>query len=252
MSGSIPFDRAVDYYDRTRALTPEMEAAMVEAVSAELRPSGRVLEIGVGTGRIALPLQDAGVNMTGVDLSLPMLRRLVEKGRVPVVQADATRLPFADGSFDAAVSVHVLHLIPEWTIAVSELVRVVRPGGVLLVCQGWWTVVAYLDVVEAFAAAAEMELRHAGLNELADLDAVLADARPRDLVRLKGTRRGTLREVIERLREGLYSFTWRLDEETRHLAADAAAEVAEEKYGSLDEVRDVPEEMYWRAYDLSG
>ncbi len=252
MTGSIPFDRAVDYYDRTRALTPDMERAMVEAVSAELRPRGRALEIGVGTGRIALPLRDAGVDMFGVDLSLPMLRRLVEKGLVPVGQADATRLPFADGSFDAAVSVHVLHLIPQWTAAVSELVRVVRPGGVLLVCQGWWTVVAYLDVIEAFAEAAEMELRHAGLNELAELDAVLADARPRDLVRLEGSRKGTLGEMIQRLREGLYSFTWRLDERTRRRAADAAAAVAEERYGPLDEPRDVPEEMYWRAYDLPG
>ncbi|MDQ3952957.1 MAG: class I SAM-dependent methyltransferase [Actinomycetota bacterium] len=252
MTGSIPFDRAVDYYDRTRALTPEMETAMVEAVSAELRPRGRVLEIGVGTGRVALPLSDAGVDVTGVDLSLPMLRRLLEKGRgaVPAVQGDATQLPFSDDSFDAAVSVHVLHLVPRWKDAVSELVRVVRPEGVLLVCQGWWTVVAYLDVVEAFAAAAEMELRHAGLNELSELDAILEDARPRDLTRIKGSRRATLGETIERLRGGLYSFTWRLDEETRHRAADAAAAVAEERYGPLDEVRDVPEEMYWRAYDL--
>ena len=250
MTGSIPFDRAVDYYDRTRALTPEMEAAMVEAVTAELRPRGRVLEIGVGTGRIALPLQDAGVNMTGVDLSLPMLRRLVEKGRVPVVQADATRLPFRDASFGAAYAVHVLHLIPDWKTAVAELVRVVRPRGLLLVSQGWWGLVAYVDVIEAFAAAAGIEMRHGGLNDEAELDALLGPGR--EVVRLQGSRKQSLGEMVERLRDGLYSFTWRVDEEARHRGADAAAALAEKRYGSLEEPRDVPEEMRWVAYDLEG
>lgn len=251
MASSISFDRAVDYYDRTRALTPEMEAVMVEAVSPELRPRGPVLEIGIGTGRIALPLKAAGVDLVGADLSEPMLRRLVSKERdVPIVQGDATRLPFRDDAFGAAVAVHVLHLIPHWKEAVRELVRVVRPGGALLVCQGWWTVVAYADVVEAYTDAAGMQMRHVGLNEEAELDEALAEARPRDLARLKGARQATLREMVERLRDGLYSFTWGLDEETRHRAAGAAAAFAEERYGSLDEVRDVPEEMYWRAYDL--
>lgn len=254
MKESIPFDRAVDYYDRTRALTPDMEAAMVAVVSAELASRRRTLEIGAGTGRIALPLAQAGVDVTAVDLSEPMLRRLVEKGgaAVPAVQADATRLPFRNGTFGSAIAVHVLHLIPRWKEAVHELVRVVRPGGVLLVCQGWWTVVAYADVVEAYTDAAGMEMRHVGLNEEAELDDALGNAAPRDLVRLKGSRRATLQEMIDRLRAGLYSFTWALDEQTRHRAADAAAAFAEERYGSLDEVRDVPEEMYWRAYDLPG
>lgn len=254
MAESLRFDRAVDYYDRTRALTPEMEAAMAEAVAGELRPRGRVLEVGVGTGRIALPVRAAGVDVTGVDLSLPMLERLVAKGggAVPVAQGDATRLPFRDRAFGAAIAVHVLHLVPQWEAAVRELERVVRPGGVLLVSQGWWTVVAYLDVVEAFAAAAGMELRHVGLNEEAELDAVLSGASPRDLARLQGSRRSTLREIVGRLRDGLYSFTWGLDDATRKHAAEAAAALAEERYGSLDEVRDVAEEMYLRAYDLPG
>ena len=252
MGDSIRFDRAVDYYDRTRALPPEIETAMAEAVSAELRPRGRTLEIGAGTGRIALPLHAAGVDVTGLDLSLPMLRRLVEKGggAVAVVGGDATRLPFRDASFDAAYAVHVLHLIPQWEVAVRELVRVVRAGGVLLVCQGWWGLVAYLDVVEKFAEAAGLELRHVGLNEEAELDAALPEARARDLVRLEGTQRQSLREIVDRLRAGLYSFTWRLDEAARHRGAEAAASLARDRYGSLEEVRDIPQEMYWRAYDL--
>lgn len=254
MGESVSFDRAVDYYDRTRALPAGVEEAMAAAVGDELRGRGRVLEIGVGTGRIALPLHRAGVELAGVDLSLPMLERLAAKapGAIPAVQGDATRLPFRDGSFGAAYAVHVLHLIPEWEKAVHELVRVVEPGGVILVSQGWWGLVAYVDVIEAFADAAGIELRHVGLNEETELDGVLGPARARELVRLEGRRRDTLREMIDRLKGGLYSFTWRVDEAAREQGAVAAAAVAEERYGSLDEARDFPEEMRWRAYDLPG
>lgn len=254
MEGSIAFDRAVDYYDRTRALPPGVEAAMAEAVSAELRGRGRVLEIGAGTGRIALPLRAAGVDVVGLDLSLPMLERFVANagGPVPLVGGDATRLPFRDGSFGAAFGVHVLHLIPAWQTAVRELVRVVEPGGVLLVSQGWWGLVAYVDVIETYTEAAGTKLRHVGLNDEEELDAALPEATPRELVRLEGTQTMTLREMVERLREGLYSFTWGLSEDARRRGADAAAAFAQERYGSLDEPRQIPQEMYWRAYDLPG
>jgi SAM-dependent methyltransferase len=252
MGESIPFDRAVDYYDRTRALTPATQAAMVEAVSSELRGRGRVLEIGVGTGRIALPLRAAGVDVYGADLSLPMLQRLWSKEPAPLVAGDATRLPFRDGSFGGAVAVHVLHLIPAWEDAVTELLRVVRPGGVVLVSQGTWNAVAHEDVMQAFAEAAGMELRHAGLNDEAELDAVLerAGASARDLTRIRDARKGRLSDMVDSLREGLYSFTWSLDEATRHSAADAAAAYAEKEHGALNETRDIPTEMYWRVYDL--
>lgn len=254
VTGSIRFDRAVDYYDRTRALPPGVEAAMVEVVGSELRGRGRVLEIGAGTGRIALPLLEAGVDVFGLDLSAPMLERFVEKavGPARVVQGDATRLPFRDGSFGAAFGVHVLHLIPQWETAVRELVRVVEPGGVILVSQGWWGLVAYVDVIEAFTEGAGTLLRHVGLNDEAELDEALPEATPRELVRLEGAQTMTLQEMVDRLRAGLYSFTWGLDDAARDRGADAAAAFALERYGPLDEPREIPQEMYWRAYDLPG
>jgi SAM-dependent methyltransferase len=254
MAESVRFDRAVDYYDRTRALTPGTEARMVDVLAAELAGRGRVLEIGVGTGRIALPLRDAGLDVTGIDLSAPMLERLLSKGAAPVVLGDATRLPFRDGVFGAAVAVHVLHLIPAWREAIVELVRTVEPGGTLLVSQGAWSVVAFPDVIEVFSKAAGLEMRHPGVNEEAELDEAMtaAGTTPRDLVTIRDSRRGTLAAMIDSLREGLYSFTWPLDESTRGAGADAAVAYAEARYGGLDEERDLPTEMRWRAYDLPG
>src|SRR5439155_24677412 len=106
LGASVAFDRAADYYDRTRAVSPRAMAGVVGLLAAEYRERGRVLEVGVGTGRIALPLAEAGVAVAGVDLSRPMMDRLVQKagGRspVPLAVADATTLPFAGGTFGAA------------------------------------------------------------------------------------------------------------------------------------------------------
>ena len=251
---AIPFDRAVDYYDRTRALAPATEAAMVEVLTRELGDRGPALEIGVGTGRISLPLRDAGVETVGVDISLPMVERLLSKagGAFAVALGDATSLPFRDRSFGGAIAVHVLHLIPRWEDAARELVRVVRRGGVVLVSQGSWDIVAHLDVIDAFAAASELERRHPGLNEEEELDELMRSlgAMPRHVARLVDTKPGTLRQMVDSLAEGLYSFTWSLDETTRRRAAAEAALIAEETYGDLDEVRDITTQMSWRGYDL--
>ena len=139
-SKSIAFDRAASYYDETRGFPPGEEApiAALFAAAGGLVPSSRVLEFGVGTGRIALPLARHVRAIVGIDLARPMLDRLRAKQTgepVHLAQADATRLPFAPGVFDAAVAVHVFHLIAAWQDVLREIDRVLRPGGVLL--NGW-------------------------------------------------------------------------------------------------------------------
>jgi len=136
---SVPFDRAVEFYDQTRGFPPgeEKGAAAALARAGQFNGQERVLEIGVGTGRIALPTAPYVRAYFGVDISLPMMRRLIAKRsdeRVQVAQGDATRLPYPPATFDAAVAVHVFHLIPNWQDALKELARVLRPGGVLLHC----------------------------------------------------------------------------------------------------------------------
>jgi ubiquinone/menaquinone biosynthesis C-methylase UbiE len=133
MADSVAFDRAAAYYDRTRGFTPEGERRTIELLSGELAGRGRIVEIGVGTGQVALPLHAAGIDVVGVDLARPMMDRLVEKagGRptIPLVQGDATRLPLRDGAFGGAYFRWVLHLIPDWGSVMRELVRVVGLGG---------------------------------------------------------------------------------------------------------------------------
>ena len=99
-------------------------------------PHGDVLEIGAGSGAMAAELlaRYDDVTMTVTDFDEAMVdagrSRLGEFGdRVTVGQADATALPFADGSFDAVLSWIMLHHAIDWEKALTEAVRVLRPGG---------------------------------------------------------------------------------------------------------------------------
>ena len=133
---SVNFDQAAGYYDATRALPAATMERLTGVLAAELAGRQPCLEIGVGTGRFALPLGEAGIAMAGTDISGAMLRRLAENAGgaspLPLAQADATRLPFAAGAFGSVLAVHVLHLIPDWRVAVDEAVRVLRPRGALV------------------------------------------------------------------------------------------------------------------------
>jgi ubiquinone/menaquinone biosynthesis C-methylase UbiE len=139
----ISFERAADFYDATRGLPRDVHDALMDVLAAELSGRGRCVEIGVGTGRIALGLHRRGVELVGADISRAMLERLVanSRGRMPfpLLLADATGLPLRRASCGAVLASHVLHLIGSWTVAVDEAMRVLAPGGVLLVDFGGGT-----------------------------------------------------------------------------------------------------------------
>lgn len=142
MTLEISFDKIADVYDAQRAHPPQAAAQIGRAIAAEVGAGGRVLEIGVGTGRIALPVAATGLHVTGIDVSAGMLLVAAEHAHaagleLDLQQCDAQEMPFADGSFDAALAVHVLHLLPDWRMALAEIARVVRPGGVLIQGSDW-------------------------------------------------------------------------------------------------------------------
>lgn len=100
---------------------------------------GRTLEIAIGTGANLAHYPD-DVTLVGMDWSAGMLdlarRGVLRSGRsVSLVRADAGALPFADASFDTVVSTFALCSVPDERRALTEAVRVLRPGGRLLLAD---------------------------------------------------------------------------------------------------------------------
>jgi ubiquinone/menaquinone biosynthesis C-methylase UbiE len=126
------FDQISPVYDLTR---DPLDGPTVDALADALRSAGarRVLEVGVGTGRVARPLLERGIELTGVDPSRGMLAKAHAKGLPRLVRGSGYRLPFRDAAFDAALFVHVLHVLEDPGAAIVEARRVGRTGALALV-----------------------------------------------------------------------------------------------------------------------
>ncbi|MGE3164468.1 MAG: class I SAM-dependent methyltransferase [Planctomycetota bacterium] len=107
-------------------------------VARHLTQPSRVLEVGCACGQISREIAALGHTVTGIDLSheaIAIGERILPEFGLPITlqQGDALNLPFAADSFDAVVSWDVIEHIPEQPRFLAEILRVLRPGGLLLV-----------------------------------------------------------------------------------------------------------------------
>jgi len=131
------YDRWAPVYDLV--FGPVFRHGRRAAVTAAERIGGRILEVGVGTG-LSLAEYGAGSAVVGIDISAPMLeraRRRVERLRLRQVKRlavmDAEDLRFGDASFDVVVAQYVVTAVPNPEKVLDEFVRVVRPGGEIVI-----------------------------------------------------------------------------------------------------------------------
>ncbi|MBL9124103.1 MAG: methyltransferase domain-containing protein [Planctomycetaceae bacterium] len=131
----------------------------------DLRPGARVLDVGCGTGNLLAWVADAfpEVELIGIDRCRPMLAQgLCKLGeRAEFIQADSQALPLPSRHFDVLLNTHCFHHFPDQAQAAREMFRVLKPGGELLVIDGWrdgpWGHMIYDRLVPAF----EGEVLHA-------------------------------------------------------------------------------------------
>jgi ubiquinone/menaquinone biosynthesis C-methylase UbiE len=134
-------------------LTDERADALREQVRRFVPLTGeeRALDSGTGTGALAFALSDMVREVVAVDVVPELLdearKRSADTANVEFREGDAAALPFADGEFDLAGSLRTLHHLPRPELAVAELVRVTRPGGIVLVVDQ----VAPVDPLAALA-----------------------------------------------------------------------------------------------------
>ncbi len=255
---TVNFDRAAEFYDSTRDVGDAALADTIEYLATSLAGRGRVLEIGVGTGVLALPLAARGLDVDGIDVSTAMLAKLRQKesvdGHVRVVEADARRLPFRDSSFAGAYLRHVFHLIPSWELAVAELCRVVGDG-VVLVDAGRNSPV-FAELWRSMSPALGPEADPPGFVIPRDGQQALDDAFARSGATPEGTtvfsypETETVADILEQIERRSPSFTWSVSDAALSAAIEAARSWTLERYGRLDVPLQDRFEIRWHRYSL--
>jgi len=101
------------------------------------------LDVGTGTGVLALVLAELGHNITGIDIADEMVEKAKEKFKNNnlsgnFIVGDAENLPFEDNSFDVVINRHVVWSLPQPERAMAEWKRVLRSGGKLIIIDGNW------------------------------------------------------------------------------------------------------------------
>lgn len=133
------FDDVAKRYDITNTVLSLGQVYVWRAAVREalrITPGMRVLDIAAGTGTSSASYAEAGADVVALDFSIGMVE--VGKERMPEMEfiaGDATALPFADNTFDAATISYGLRNVHDPDLALREMMRVVRPGGTLVVCE---------------------------------------------------------------------------------------------------------------------
>src|SRR3954454_17130067 len=133
------FDSVARRYDITNdvlSLGQDRRWRRAVVAAVDPRPGERVLDLAAGTGTSSQPFADRGARVVPCDFSLGMLRVGKEaRPRLGFTAGDATRLPFADDTFDAVTISFGLRNVVDPDAGLREMRRVTRPGGRLVVCE---------------------------------------------------------------------------------------------------------------------
>jgi len=255
---TISFDRAAEFYDATRDVGDAATTDTIEHLASSFAGRGRVLEIGVGTGVLALPLAARGFDVVGIDVSTAMLAKLRQKAstdeRVHLAEGDARRLPFREGTFGGAYLRHVFHLIPNWELAAAELCRVVGDG-VIMVDLGRRTP-AFTELWSAMSPALGREAEPPGLVPARDgersLDEAFAEcgATPDGDAVFSYPETETIDDILDQMQRRSPSFTWNVSDEALAAAIEIARSWTLERYGRLDVPLQDHFEVRWHRFTV--
>ncbi len=233
---SISFERAADYYDETRGYPDGLAPTIASEIAVAGRCKGDelLLEIGVGTGRVALPVAEHVRRVVGVDLAESMLRKLVAKRAnrsVDAVRADLLQLPFADDHFDVALSLHVLHLVADWQAALRELARVMSPHGLYVQASDGRRLRVLWDEVNARLPTLQLDLGATHMPTDFPILGGFAAAGPER--RLHYTQMTHVPTVLDQLRRRVWSATWTMSDRALGELVTTFEQVVQERYGCI-------------------
>jgi SAM-dependent methyltransferase len=264
MNRRVDFSQNAHAYDRRHGavLSASLATNLVEA--AQLGPGFKVLDVGAGTGRVAIALAALGCGVVALDPSRAMLDVLQDKvrsvrlqpDRVPIhlIAAEGSRLPFADSSFDVVVLARILYLMPDWREVLSDIARALKPHGQIL--HEWGNGTSDEEWVQIrerarmlFEEAGVANPFHPGARSESEVDEFLAGRgfAVYDHVRVNGDVYLTLADFMARITNGECSYTWDVPSEVQRLCLPRLEEWVAEHF-ALDQALPIPREFSWTIY----
>lgn len=187
------WDDIAEKYSKKPVDNPEAFERKIDVTRSRMTPEARVLDIGCGTGSLALRLAASGAHIHGLDLSTEMIRIAREKAAAEGVENvtfysepfDESFTAIAPGSLDGVCAYNLLHLVEDRPAALEQIYRLLAPGGFFVsstVCLGdsWIPYAAILRVMLWIGKAPrvatfsnrtlEDEIRRAGFVDLSEPD----------------------------------------------------------------------------------
>lgn len=229
---------ALDAHDRQKDWPGVLWSTLVDALRPHLQSP--CLEVGVGTGLVALRMAATGTSVIGMDFNRSMLGRLHERAPdFPLLQADALRMPIPPLALRSIVISNVLHLISDWRRVLGEVSDALPVGGSLLVNlgSGGSAPVEATEIRRWFLSRMPDQWTGYGPSTEVELDEAVAALgfERHEPVTATGMTHRSLRDVIARLEQNPFAWPSGVSRELLSQTADAARSHAARRFGSIDE-----------------
>jgi SAM-dependent methyltransferase len=232
---------------------------LVKALTNRLRRDATIIDIGAGTGRVAVALAGNGFQVVAVDPAIPMLQTMRRKsGDVLAVAAEGTRLPFRRKSADAVVLARLLYLVADWQGLLREVKEALRRGGILLhewgngdASEAW---VQIREKARSLFQKAGVETPfHPGARSEFEVDSCLRELgfHRREQIEAGAGPAVTLAEFLDKIVNGEFSYVWNVPKDVQNFCLPQLRRWSESTF-DLHQSAPTPAELRWVVYENAG